>query len=1519
METFIFNTFKDNLLKGNIKGIADWRIMFINSNIDKLKENEFKSIENIKDLNLLILKNDNKLKPSNKGWLQYFPSSSESETKDIHPTYLADVNSVIYTYAVTKNTLTSDKPLFVDSNNIDLFLDKYKNNKHLKKLFMYPPIPPTDPTDLTEDEWTWQNSNTKYKEKFESQLKDDGITDLTDPEIGQFFRYSSNVTDAVEFKARGFYYVKTVEELKWCAEKVNGDNNLIFNNRINIVLGDNIGVDINSTAISNKLKYCKEIDFVIGSKQNRPYNGIFYGNGFKIQNIDIRCSGNNNGIIGTLGIDGVVDSVRFAGIAILRNRKKLNIAHMTTDGCDINAGVLCGKNYGTINKVYMDNGRVYIKGFSPEVYTVSNRSDTQDSTAFMYPQTNVFYPSYLCINSKANIIPYIGYFAEGVHSSVMNHNYKDTKPNERLAYWNAYTTLPSRGFKPYDTAADHEWAYPSGTTNSATDITAHVLYYDLTTMKTTQGMVTEKESDWTSYLSMLPYSSYEVDNKDDSEKIKRYWNVSATQYSDKSIKMHQFNRVSYNVGVLVGCNHSNIYNSRVEAKSIFGRTFVGFLGGLAGKQAPHRYTSIINCGVNLSATDDYTRDYYDSLETEGMYDPIPVSNKVNVATYGFGHSPDFYNNPKDDISYPYRKEKPFLQIGLRNAKVLGWNLKTIPEFKDYTTTYKDLFEYDGKKFETKFNYVIDDFKELKSTTQKIELCPINATVALNARKSADLDVVDAAIMNNLPTGFSVDQYDYTIKDDKLVIKDFSFTTRCFQDVMFTKDVNKLVTEYLQLDSFFTEYGNEYIYWFAGKIGKLTLKLAGNDIGNSSSCITAYNMYTIDSAQSVKFYGIKITQDQHSILHSSNKDREKQLEKIIFLDQKLDKYTVFCECTFNDQIKWSADIKSKDHKRCPYIGPSYTDKNYGDTTKNKNALLFTIATTAKKKIGCKNYHIEKKSIKNVGALFGNWVIGGNSSLFDVSAYLYNENCYKFNNSSDWLYKPYSLQDYAFNNRFSSLAAICEYQTDCIGDILPEMEVDDIQKGWTSKPVTFKHVHLHYDEPESQKPNNDSKKYIETYPMYLMKHIHLEVQKDYDGAHSWSLPFGIANHFIAEIKPNYLAIPTIIESPLSNFSDLNVEPSAVTNSMRYKRIGLFTMDQNLASPTNDSVFWSINANVDLPGDYVDPENKKYGDNIATVKYNDSNKSSLIELSFSGLSSIVLGKGKSEVGFNGIHNGLWTMFPKNYYVYQDVKHNYPEFSGNKLPAANMIFGSDIKLLRYQIPYSKYKDLGKNLGVIPYDTVIEESMGDFTNYFGYIHPDVSVKTEDNKKFNFALSAIYGDSPKTFKENMALSEADDNANNVFKYTYTTAIGEIERPVLMNNVMLSETSNNKFGFRFLDPINIDNSNKKDGNLFFNDDFVYDGSIMHLGLVVNEECVLHNLRKYQSFEVSSISADDLAGLLIVENELNTPIMYIDTSNYKFDGTNSYNLNLSPEMSNIYSSCSAKLDKLTNNYGLIMEIE
>ena len=95
--------------------------------------------------------------------------------------------------------------------------------------------------------------------------------------------------------------------------------------------------------------------------------------------------------------------------------------------------------------------------------------------------------------------------------------------------------------------------------------------------------------------------------------------------------------------------------------------------------------------------------------------------------------------------------------------------------------------------------------------------------------------------------------------------------------------------------------------------------------------------------------------------------------------------------------------------------------------------------------------------------------------------------------------------------------------------------------------------------------------------------------------------------------------------------------------------------------------------------------------------------------------------------------------------------------------------------------------------------------------------------------------------------------------------------------------------------------------------------MHLGLVVNEECVLHNLRKYQSFEVSSISADDLAGLLIVENELNTPIMYIDTSNYKFDGTNSYNLNLSPEMSNIYSSCSAKLDKLTNNYGLIMEIE
>jgi hypothetical protein len=60
---------------------------------------------------------------------------------------------------------------------------------------------------------------------------------------------------------RGFYYVKTAEELLWCANKVNGTN---YDNKINIVLGDNIGKSLDvDLSIDNYPSFSAELKKLI--------------------------------------------------------------------------------------------------------------------------------------------------------------------------------------------------------------------------------------------------------------------------------------------------------------------------------------------------------------------------------------------------------------------------------------------------------------------------------------------------------------------------------------------------------------------------------------------------------------------------------------------------------------------------------------------------------------------------------------------------------------------------------------------------------------------------------------------------------------------------------------------------------------------------------------------------------------------------------------------------------------------------------------------------------------------------------------------------------------------------------------------------------------------------------------------------------------------------------------------------------------------------------------------------------
>ena len=138
----------------------------------------------------------------------------------------------------------------------------------------------------------------------------------------------------------------------------------------------------------------------------------------------------------------------------------------------------------------------------------------------------------------------------------------------------------------------------------------------------TNSLLSDTQGDWASYLSMLKVTEAKSTKYPGGKDYN--WELGATQYLDKSIKMHQFNRVSYNTGLLIGCNEGSVSNIAMHASAYTSGTYVGFMGGIAGKQATEGTDKIFNniC-VNLTARDvsDYRQRYVsddgDMISSEG--------------------------------------------------------------------------------------------------------------------------------------------------------------------------------------------------------------------------------------------------------------------------------------------------------------------------------------------------------------------------------------------------------------------------------------------------------------------------------------------------------------------------------------------------------------------------------------------------------------------------------------------------------------------------------------------------------------------------------------------------------------------------------------------------------------------------------------------------------------------------------------------------------------------------------------
>lgn len=214
---------------------------------------------------------------------------------------------------------------------------------------------------------------------------------------------SSNSSISSYLASGGFYYIRTKDELRWFAARANTGNNRIIG-----VLGDGIDGVIRGQ---------------IGSDEKYPFQGVFDGNGHTLGDIALVCDSVDNGLVGVLGNDGVVKNIKITntkgGINMLCE-KRIDLNHIKTDGRDINAGLLVGRNYGHIENIDASHLQTFkFSGFVPQVYSVTNKSDDYKDFYATIRQKydngeNFYFLNSWCINSPGNICPYVGYFAEGL-------------------------------------------------------------------------------------------------------------------------------------------------------------------------------------------------------------------------------------------------------------------------------------------------------------------------------------------------------------------------------------------------------------------------------------------------------------------------------------------------------------------------------------------------------------------------------------------------------------------------------------------------------------------------------------------------------------------------------------------------------------------------------------------------------------------------------------------------------------------------------------------------------------------------------------------------------------------------------------------------------------------------------------------------------------------------------------------------------------------------------------------------
>lgn len=366
----------------------------------------------------------------------------------------------------------------------------------------------------------------------------------------------------------GFFLVGKIDEFnKMCSMIEENDCE-----RYAVVLADDIENVVVNNALFNKTR-------------KHPFRGVFDGNGFALQIQKMFVNDRTCGVFGYIADEGVVRNlviqpVKAEGVSAIDvySTSKISLDTIKLGQGDVRFGVLAGVNEGMCEKVVVSANLSFNGRLRPNIYFTHNKyvDDSTSEVSLYSPEwqsapsynvadvtaissyTNLCFPTQLCINSEANLIPYVGYFGEAAFAHAVEQAAYLEKP---LYEYPMSGVVGIDGFKKSYTnttfCRDIEILYDQHC-KAFNDANVHK---DTYSPIHTQGHIMQRGT----------------------------------------FRLGPNHRAAYLIGGLFGLNNGTLYKVGYDGIMQFNNCTVALIGGIAGRQA--RGTSHTTIGkVNISTT-----------------------------------------------------------------------------------------------------------------------------------------------------------------------------------------------------------------------------------------------------------------------------------------------------------------------------------------------------------------------------------------------------------------------------------------------------------------------------------------------------------------------------------------------------------------------------------------------------------------------------------------------------------------------------------------------------------------------------------------------------------------------------------------------------------------------------------------------------------------------------------------------------------------------------------------------------